>query len=203
MVLRRVGLLGGTFDPVHHGHIEVALQARAKAGLERVIFIPAGHPRLKSNEPSASPVQRLEMLSLAVGGVEGFEISDVEVHREGPTKTVETLRELRSGLEADEELVFILGMDVLRRFDEWVKPERVVELASILAVNRPGYMDFDWDRFYGENPYAEGRVECLDTTAIDVSASVLRGRLAGGESVAGLVPAAVMDYIREKGLYKV
>ena len=96
MVLRRVGVLGGTFDPVHHGHVEIARHAKTEAGLGRVIFIPAGQPRLKSNEPTATPTQRLEMLRLAVGGMGGFEISDIEVCREGPTKTAETLRELHA-----------------------------------------------------------------------------------------------------------
>ena len=202
MVLRRVGVLGGTFDPVHLGHLEIARQAREEAGLERVIFIPAGQPRLKSNEPTATPSQRLEMLRLALDGVLGFEISDVEVRREGPTKTFETLLELRAAMGPDEDLVFILGLDVLSRFDEWVEPERVTRLATILAVSRPGYTDFDWAGFYGRNPYARGRVDCLDTTAVDVSASELRARIGAGQPVDGLGPAPVLNYIRDNGLYK-
>lgn len=202
MVLKRVGVLGGTFDPVHRGHIEIAQRAKAGAGLERVVFIPAGQPRLKSSEPSAAPQQRLEMLGLAIAGIAGFEISDIEIRRCGPTRTVDTLREMRGGLGAEEELVFILGLDVLSRFHEWVEPEGVVELASILAVSRPGYSDFDWPGFYVRNPHARGRVDCLDTTAVDVSASELRARIGAGLPVDGLVPAAVLDYIRDNGLYK-
>ena len=104
-------------------------------------------------------------------------------------------------MRPDEELVFILGLDVLERFDQWVEPGCVTKLARILAVSRPGYTDFDWDGFYARNPYAEGRVECLGTTAIDVSASELRGRIAVGESADGLLPAAVVAYIRDNGLY--
>ena len=201
MVLTRVGILGGTFDPVHRGHLEIASLATNEAVLDGVIFIPAAQPRLKSGEPSASPEQRLAMLSLATQDIEGFEVSDMELGRTGPTLTVETLRELRDSLGDGVELYFILGLDVLEKFDQWVEPERVVELARLLAVSRPGYSGFDWDGFYARNPYARGRVDCLDSAAIDVSASELRARIAAGASVSGLLPAGVEDYIRGMGLY--
>ena len=203
MVLTRIGVLGGTFDPVHRGHVEIARRAMEEAALERVIFIPAAQPRLKSGEPSASPQQRLEMLRLAVEGVPGFEVSDVELRRSGPTLTVETLEELREGREDGRELFFILGLDALARFDQWVEPGRVVGLARLLAVSRPGYAGFDWPGFYARNPYAVGRVDCIDCTAIDISASELRQRLASGASVSGLLPKAVERYIRQRGLYGV
>ena len=207
MVLTRVGILGGTFDPVHRGHLEIARRARDEAGLERVIFIPAAQPRLKSGEPSASPEQRLSMLRLSLDGIAGdgiagFEVSDIELRRSGPTLTVETLRELRRELGEGVEIIFILGLDALGRFDQWVEPEGVVELARLLAVSRPGYSGFDWPSFYDRNPYAQGRVDCLDSTAIDVSASELRQRIAAGASVSGLLPDAVEQYIRDNGLYR-
>ena len=203
MVLTCIGILGGTFDPVHRGHLEIARVAMDEAALERVIFIPAGQPRLKSGDPSASPEQRLEMLRLAVSGTPGFDVSGMELCRSGPTLTVETLRELRDELGDGVELYFILGLDALLRFDQWVEPERVVELARLLAVSRPGYSGFDWPEFYARNPYAEGRVDCLNSTAIDVSASELRARISSGASVSGLLPAAVEQYIRDNGLYRV
>ena len=197
----RVGILGGTFDPVHCGHLEIAHRALEEAVLDRVIFIPAGSPRLKSSEPTAAPEHRLAMLKLAVANVPAFEVSDIELGQSGPTRTVETLQRLRERLDADVELVFILGLDVLMRFDQWIEPERVVEQARLLAVSRPGYVDFDWADFYVHNPYALGRVECIESTAIDISASELRSRLASGVPVAGLLPAAVEGYIRENGIY--
>ena len=203
MVLTRIGILGGTFDPVHRGHLEIARVAMDEAALERVIFIPAGQPRLKSGDPSASPEQRLEMLRLAVSEIPGFDVSGMELRRSGPTLTVETLRELREELGDGVELCFILGLDALLRFDQWVEPEGVAELARLLAVSRPGYSGFDWPEFYSRNPYAQDRVDCLDSTAIDVSASELRARIAAGASVGGLLPAAVEQYIRDNGLYRV
>ena len=203
MVLTRIGILGGTFDPVHRGHLEIARVAMDEAALERVIFIPAGQPRLKSGDPSASPEQRLEMLRLAVSEIPGFDVSGMELRRSGPTLTVETLRELREELGDGVELCFILGLDALLRFDQWVEPEGVAELARLLAVSRPGYSGFDWPEFYSRNPYVEGRVDCLDTTAIDISASELRARIAAGASVSGLLPTAVEEYIRDNGLYRV
>ena len=98
MVLSRVGILGGTFDPVHRGHLEIARRAVEEASFERIVFIPAAQPRLKSGEPTATAQQRLEMLGLAIGDTPGFEVSDSELHRSGPTLTVETLRELRDQL---------------------------------------------------------------------------------------------------------
>ena len=203
MAQTRIGILGGTFDPVHRGHLEIARRAMDEAELERVIFIPAGQPRLKPDEPSASPQQRLEMLRLAVDGTAGFEVSDIELRRSGPTLTVETLRELRRKFGGGVDLCFILGLDALTRFDQWLEPERVMELARLLAVSRPGYTGFDWPGFYARNPYAEGRVDVLDSAAVDVSASELRGRLAAGAPVTGLLSPAVERYIRENGLYKV
>ncbi len=201
MVLGRVGILGGTFDPIHRGHIEIALRAKEEAGLQRVMFVPASQPRLKSGVPSATPQQRVEMVQLAVEGLAGFEVSGIELRRSGPTLTIDTLRELGAELGPDVELVFILGLDVLGRFDEWLEPDKVVELARLLAVSRPGYAGFDWAGFYSRNPYALGRVDCIDTTAVDISASELRGRLAAGLSVRGLLPETVERFISENGLY--
>lgn len=197
----RVGILGGTFDPVHCGHVEIARRALEEAALDRVIFIPAGSPRLKSSVPTAAPEHRLAMLRLATEETAGFEVSEIELGRSGPTKTVETLQQLRRELGDGAELVFILGLDVLARFDQWIEPERVVEQARLLAVSRPGYGDFDWADFYVRNPYALGRVDCIESTAIDISASELRRRLASGAPVAGLLPDAVERYLREHGLY--
>ena len=201
MVLRRIGILGGTFDPPHRGHLEIARLALDAAALEQVIFIPASQPRLKSGAPQANPQQRLAMLQLAVDGAPNFAVSDLELRRPGPTLTVETLRQLRRQTPG-AELHFILGLDALSRFDQWVEPQRITQLARLLAVSRPGYAAFDWPAFYARHPYAAGRIDCLPHAAIDLSASQLRRLLAAGMPVAGFMPVAVEDYIRENGLYR-
>ena len=201
MVLKRIGILGGTFDPPHHGHLEIARQAQAQADLERVIFIPAAQPRLKSAQPQANPQHRLAMLHLAADNAPAFEVSDLELRRPGPTLTVETLRQLRQQTGNNTELYFILGLDVLSHFHQWIQPQEITQLARLIAVSRPGYAQFDWPAFYAQNPHAAGRVECLTTPPIDLSASQLRRRLANGQPVANLTPPAVEQYIQENGLY--
>ena len=121
--------------------------------------------------------------------------------RSGPTLTVETLRQLSGCLGGEPGLYFILGLDVLAKLDQWIEPAQVVKLATLLAVSRPGYTAFDWSGFYERNPYARGRVECVGSAVIDISASELRGRLARGALVGGLLPEGVEEYIRENGLY--
>ena len=202
MVLKRIGILGGTFDPPHHGHLEIARQAQAQADLERVIFIPAAQPRLKSAQPHANPQHRLAMLRLAADNAPAFEVSDLELRRPGPTLTVETLRQLRQQTANDTELYFILGLDVLSHFHQWIQPQEITQLARLLAVSRPGYAQFDWPAFYTRNPHAAGRVECLTTPPIDLSASQLRRRLANRQPVTNLIPPAVEQYIQENGLYQ-
>lgn len=202
MVLKRTGILGGTFDPPHQGHLEIARQAQTQAGLDRVIFIPAAQPRLKSAQPHANPQHRLAMLRLATDNAPNFEVSDIELRRPGPTQTVATLRQLRQQTGHDTELYFILGLDVLSRFHQWIEPQEITQLARLIAVSRPGYAKFDWPKFYAQNPHAAGRIECLTTPPIDLSASQLRRRLANGQPIANLIPPAVEQYIQKNGLYQ-
>lgn len=196
-----VGILGGTFDPVHAGHLSIANAAVDQAGLERVLFIPAGHPRLKQAEPAASIDQRLEMVRLATDGNPRFQVCDIESRRSGPTYSVETLVELSTKLDAGTELFFILGMDVLAQFHLWKDPERMLELCRLLALHRPGEQDFDWLGFYGRVPQAKGRVQIVAAPPMDVSATDLRRRVSMGEPLDGQAPDTVAEYIHRHGLY--
>jgi nicotinate-nucleotide adenylyltransferase len=196
-----IGILGGTFDPVHLGHLSIADAAMDQAELERVLFIPAGQPRLKQAEPSASVDQRLEMVRLAIQDRTGFEVCDLEGHRPGPTYTVDTLVELSAKLGPVTNLYFILGMDVLGQLDRWKDPEQVLSLCRLLALDRPGEQEFDWDGFYERAPWAQGRVQVVTAPLVDVSATELRRQAAAGELLTGQVPDAVAKYIREQRLY--
>ena len=173
-----------------------------EAGLAKVVFIPAGQPRLKQAGPSASPRHRLEMLRLATASNERFEVSDTECYRPGPTYTVETVRELAAEYGDEAELCFIMGVDVLRRFDEWKEPEKVLEFCRMVVVSRPGYSNFDWDEFYSRHPAARSRTQVVTSTTFDVSATELRSRAAQGLSLAGLLAEGVADYINRHRLYR-
>ncbi len=196
-----IGILGGTFDPVHLGHLSIAGAAMDQADLERVLFIPAGRPRLKRAEPSASVGHRLEMVRLAIKDHTNFQVCDIEADRPGPTYTVDTLVELSAKLGPSTDLYFILGMDVLGQFDQWKDPEQVLGLCRLLALDRPGEQDFDWGGFYGRVPWAEGRVQVVTAPLVDVSATELRRQAGNGQRLTGQVPDRVAEYISEQGLY--
>ena len=196
-----IGILGGTFDPVHLGHLSIASAARNQAALEKVLFIPAGQPRLKQSEPSASVDHRLEMVRLATLDIPNYQVCDIEAHRPGPTYSVDTLVELSDKLGSIADLFFILGLDVLGQLDRWKEPERVLELCQLLVLDRPGEQDFDWTGFYDRIPEAKDRVQLVTAPLVDVSATDLRRRATAGEPLEGQVPDAVAEYIRQQGLY--
>ena len=196
-----VGILGGTFDPVHLGHLSIAESAIEQVSLDRVLFIPAGHPRLKQAEPAASMLDRLEMVRLAIADNPRFKVCDLEAHRPGPTYTVDTLTQLTAKLGSTSNLFFILGLDVLGQLDRWKDPARVLELCQILVSDRPGEQQFDWADFYYRVPEAEGRVLTINAPSIDVSATELRRKAAAGENLAGETPKLVAEYIIEQRLY--
>ena len=199
--VRRVGILGGTFDPVHSGHLMIAERALAELGLDQVLFVTAGSPRLKRQAPSAASEHRLEMVRLAVEHDGRFAVSDAEIHRHGPTYTVDTLEHVLREYGSGDELYFILGVDVLPRFHEWRNSERILELCRLVVVSRPGYSAFDWDDFYVRNPMARDRVTVVSSAA-DISGTELRQRVAVELTLKGLVPEAVEEYILRHGLYR-
>ena len=197
----RIGILGGTFDPIHYGHLAVADAARDALGLERVILIPAGRPWLKAGQSVTDAAHRLAMARLAVDGRRGFEVSSIEIDRPGPTYTVDTLAELRRELGEDATLHLILGMDSVRELRRWWQPGRLFDLCHIAAVSRPGARDVSPDEFAREFPTSVGRLSVVRGPMLDISATDIRHRAAAGASIAELVPPAVEWYIFENGLY--
>lgn len=197
----RVGVFGGTFDPIHLGHLLIAEEVRVKLKLEQVIFMPAGRPRLRTEEPLSPADDRLRMVELAVAGNPHFKTCLSEIKRSGPTYTVDTLEELHQRLGAGACLFFIVGEDVLEQFHRWKDPERVLELCHLVVVTRPGRGDFDWPGWTARFSRSPGNTTRLSTPQIDISGSEIRRRAALGQSLRYLVPDAVAEYIQERGLY--
>lgn len=188
----RIGILGGTFDPPHIGHLVMATSVREALGLDVVILMVAGDPWQKTAAEGVSPASdRLAMTQAAAQGVEGLEVSDAEVRRGGPTYTVETLEAL-SRQHPGAELFWILGADAARGLDTWHRHEDLMSLCTIVVVDRPGALM--------EVP--EGiHVSFVESPRLEVSSTELRARAAAGRSLDFLVPPGAISVIRQRGLY--
>ncbi|MEE8373732.1 MAG: nicotinate-nucleotide adenylyltransferase [Dehalococcoidia bacterium] len=198
----RIGVFGGTFDPIHSGHLVIAEDVRLKLGLEEVLFMPAGQPWLKAERDVTEAAHRLEMAMLATALNPHFNVSTIELDRPGPTYTVDTIAELKSGVAAGAELCFILGLDALAELPQWKDPERLVNMCRLVGLRRPGYEKIDFRPLESGVPNASERVMMVDTPLIDVSATDIRSRVSRGISIRDLVPRVVEDYIAQHGLYR-
>ena len=198
-----IGVLGGTFDPIHIGHLKVAEEAIARLDLPRILFMPAGQPWLKLNNANAiSPVpHRLEMVRLAISSNPRFKLSTLEIERSGPTYTVDTIAQLQSQIGAGDEIFFILGWDNLMQLPQWHQPQRLVEMCRLVAVPRVDFPLPDLPALEKELPGIKERVILFDKPRIDINASEIRRRAAQGKSISDFVPKAVESYIKEHSLY--
>jgi nicotinate-nucleotide adenylyltransferase len=195
----RLGVLGGTFDPMHNGHVAAGESAVECADLDEVVFVPTGNPPHRP-PAEASPAQRLEMCSLATADEPRFSVSDVEVKREGPSFTLDTLLALRAA-NPHAELFLVLGWDAASQFRSWYKPDEVLAIAPIVVVSRPGRNapgEADL-RTAGLDP---ARIIVCASTTPSVSGSEIRRAIAAGKSIAGMVPEAVERYIAAHHLYR-
>jgi len=190
----RIGVLGGTFDPIHIAHLLLAEQAREQLQLDRVLFIPAGDPWRKAHRKVAPAKDRLAMTRLAIAGEAGFEVDDCEVTRDGPTYTADTLRDLRGRLGPDGELFLLLGEDALADLPFWHDPEGIAEQATIVVAPRGGAV-------LPELPFDAERVVRIEMPYLEISSTDLRERARHGRSLRYLVPDAVAAYIREHKVY--
>ncbi|HEY40503.1 MAG TPA: nicotinate-nucleotide adenylyltransferase [Dehalococcoidia bacterium] len=197
----KTGILGGTFDPIHKGHLAVAEEVRSRLNLDEVLFIPVGQPWRKTGASILPAEHRIEMVRLAIADRPSFSLSTIEVNREGPSYTIDTLEELRSARGVGNELFFIVGWDSLTDLPNWRAPERIIHLCQLVAVPRPGYFPPDLKSLENSVPGISERVILLDGPEVDVSASQIRERVTRGLSISGLVSEAVEKYIREHGLY--
>lgn len=189
----KIGLLGGTFNPIHMGHLILAEECWYKLGLDKVVFIPAFIPPHKDVEGGVSPADRLNMVRLALEGEKRFEISTYELDKGGTSYTVETLTHFRGVYGGTAHLFFITGADSAESLSMWKDPDEILSLATFVIATRPG-----WGK---DSPYND-RVTRLEMPEIEISSSMIRQRIKLREPIDYLVPSRVLDYIRNKGLYR-
>jgi len=197
----RLGVLGGTFDPPHNGHLLIAEAARHALELAQVLFIPARQPPHKLNEPITSVEARLAMLERALKSKPYFVISPIEIQRPGPSYTVDTLRQLRRELAPTTQLYFIMGMDSLFNLPTWHQPTEIVKLCKLAVLKRPGYIA-DLDALEQKVPGIKAAVVFVRAPEAAVSSTEIQARARAGESIREFVPPAVADYIERHHLYK-
>ena len=198
----RVGLLGGTFDPIHLGHLLIAELAREELGLEEVVFIPTGKPWMKEDSPLSSPHHRLNMTRLGVASNPFFRASSLEIDCPGPTYTVDTVEGLYRNGEGKDYLYFVLGIDSFSGFHSWREPARVLDLATLVAVPRPGYEELDLGPLSDIYPSAAEKVVMLEGLRLDISGAEIRRRVSLGLTVQYQVPDDVERYVYRYGLYR-
>jgi nicotinate-nucleotide adenylyltransferase len=196
-----IGVLGGTFDPIHLGHLLVAEESKARLDLAEVLFVPAGEPWLKANNAISPAEHRLEMVRLAIAGKAYFKLDTREIERAGPTYTVDTIAELQARLGAGDELFFILGWDNLNQLPQWRQPARLVKMCRLVAVPRVDSPTPDLSSLEKAIPDLSQRVVLLDQPRVDINASEIRRMVRRGQSIHHLVPEAVERYIKEHKLY--
>lgn len=202
---RRIGILGGTFDPPHIAHLVVAQEAQALLDLDRVLFVPAAEPPHKASQIVTPAHHRRAMVELAIADNPHFALSTVDLDRPGPSFTVDTLRRLRGQWGSDAELDFILGWDMLVDLPAWHDPAGVVAAASrVVAFHRPGYVadPTTLDRLAAALPELPRKLTLLPVPQLEISASDLRHRVASGLPIRYLVPHTVMTYIVDNDLYR-
>jgi nicotinate-nucleotide adenylyltransferase len=190
----RVGVMGGTFDPIHHGHLVAASEVAGLFGLDEVVFVPTGQPWQKSEHRVSPAEDRYLMTVIATASNPRFSVSRVDVDRDGPTYTLDTLTDLRTE-RPDAELFFITGADALAQILTWRDSDRFLRLAHFVGVTRPGFTLAD-----GHLP--EGAVSLVEIPALAISSTDCRDRVARGMPVWYLVPDGVVQYIEKRGLYR-
>ncbi len=198
---RRIGILGGTFDPIHVGHLILAVEARHHLGLDRIVLAPAGDPPHKPDSPISLLEHRLAMCRLAVADDDEIGISLIDAERPGPHYTSDMLRLFRQEIGEAPQLFFLMGLDSLRDLPTWHEPAWLVRNCRLVALRRHD-VEIDWVRLEAELPGVRDRVIVLDMPEVEISSRDLRGRVRTGRPIRYQVPGAVERYIIDKGLYR-
>lgn len=196
----RIGIFGGTFDPIHLGHLIIAEELRYRLALDRILFLPAGRPPHKTDREISPNQQRLEMLEMAIADNPHFAVSTVDLKRPGLSYTADSLAVLQAEFP-DRELYFLMGQDSLRDFPTWHGPDRIVRQARLGVALRPGVV-VDIDTIVRQVPAAAGRIKLIDVPLIQIASRLIRQRVREGRPITYQVPRAVEGYIRAHGLYR-
>jgi nicotinate-nucleotide adenylyltransferase len=191
----RIGVMGGTFDPIHHGHLVAASEVGYFYSLDEVIFVPTGQPWQKKGRQVSAAEDRYLMTVIATASNPRFSVSRVDIDRPGPTYTIDTLRELRSQYRPDAELFFITGADALEKMMTWQDVDELFKLAHFVGCTRPGH------RLSGAG-LPDGRVSLIEIPALAISSTNCRERVSQGEPIWYLVPDGIVQYISKNGLYR-
>lgn len=200
--LSRIGIMGGTFDPIHFGHLVLAETVRETMKLDRILFIPTGDPPHKKEKNVTSAKERMQMVELAIGDNPDFFCSDMEVNRQGYSYTVDTLERLREEYGDGCQLFFITGADAIIEILSWKDVERIATLCTFVAAARPGTDQEKLSEFLGDLPsYLHNKVHVIPVPALQISSTDIRKKAASGQTIRYLLPANVARYIKENSLY--
>jgi nicotinate-nucleotide adenylyltransferase len=197
--VKRLGVMGGTFDPIHHGHLLTAEEAVQQFDLDEVVFVPTGQPWMKQDREVSPAEHRYLMVVIATASNPRFSVSRLEIERDGPTYAVDTLKELRAERGEDVELFFITGADAILEIFQWKSPEEAFELAHFIAATRPGY---DLAAFEQGASNSHARVRVMSIPALAISSTDIRVRVRESRPIRYLVPEGVQTYIEKVGLYR-
>jgi nicotinate-nucleotide adenylyltransferase len=195
----RLGVMGGTFDPIHYGHLVTAEEAQVQFGLDGVWFVPTGKPWMKEHEVVSPAEDRYLMTVIATASNPQFRVSRMEVDRDGPTFTVDTLRGLKAELGEEVDLFFITGADAVVEIFQWKDPGELFALAHFIAATRPGY---DIAAFEAHAPTKVPGITVMNIPALAISSTDIRARVAQGRPIRYLVPEGVKSYVEKEGLYR-
>lgn len=198
----RLGILGGTFDPVHVGHLIVAEHLREALRLQKFLFVLAADPWHKTGHEITAAADRLAMLELALQGDPNLEVSRVDIERPGPTYSVDTVADLRRLYGPKALFLFFVGIDSLLTLPTWHEPARLLEVCRVFAMRRPGYRRVPWMGLEEKLPGIRERVNVVDVPQIEISSTDIRERIADGRTIRYLTPDAVREYIESHGLYR-
>ena len=199
----KIGIMGGTFDPIHYGHLYIAECARHRFSIDKVLFIPTGNPGYKKRTDIVNPAARLEMTRLAIMSNPYFDISSIEAERSGPTYTVDTLEQLYNKGVIPDRIFFITGADAILEILTWKDVSRIFELCEFIAVTRPGYSFAEINQALGRlTAVQKNRIHFHETGGILISSTDIRNLVRQDEPITYLVPDEVKEYIKKQQLYK-